>query len=158
MTKDILLAEQGNGGEMAVLGNDLVLTEELLQMAYLALFGGNIEASTTGQELESELRYDWWANGLLYAQAPQKQFNSETERVLQNTVLNSSGRLEIKSAIENDLAFLGNVANVGVEVNIETHDRVEMYIKLTSLANQEEKVLQLLFDNAKNEVIIRKEI
>lgn len=158
MTKDLQLTEFGSGGDVTLLANDLLLTEELLQLAYLALFGGNKEASTKGNELETEERLDWWGNSLLYAQQPNKQMNSSTERILETVVLNSSGRLEIKRAVEKDLAFLSNIAEITVQVSIQTYNRVEIAVKLKRLSNQEEKILQLIFDNALQAVIIDKEI
>nr|WP_299067185.1 hypothetical protein [uncultured Allomuricauda sp.] len=158
MTKDLQLSEFGSGGDVTLAANDLILTEELLQMAYLAMFGGNKEASTKGNELESEERLDWWGNSLLWSQTPQKQMNSYTEQILETVVLNSAGRLEIKRAVEKDLEFLSNIAEVTVEVSILTTDRVEIAVGLKRLSNLEEKNLQLIFDNAVNAVIIEKEI
>lgn len=158
MSKDILLAELGTGGEMVIEANDIVLTESLFQMIYLALFGGNIEASTTGNELPSELRYDWWGNELLFGEVREVQFNSETERVLKETVLNTSGRTIIERAVEYDLQFLNQIADYSVEVSLETYNRVEIMIKLQRLDNQQEKIYQLVYDNAKDEVIVNKEL
>tara|TARA_R110000822_G_scaffold123489_3_gene257897 strand:+ start:7986 stop:8462 length:477 start_codon:yes stop_codon:yes gene_type:complete len=158
MTKDIHLTEFGSGGELSILGNDLVLSEELLQAVYLALFGGNVEASTKGNELETEERLDWWANSLLYPSEKTKQFNSFTENALSNIVLNSAGRIEIQRAVEKDLEFLANIADVNVEVSIATYNRLDIRVQLIKKSNQEEKNLQLVFDNASNEVLIYKEI
>jgi len=158
MTKDLGLTEYGSGGDITLLANDLLLTEELLQMAYVAMFGGNLEANTKGNELETQERLDWWANSLMYAQQPNKQMNSNTERVLDSVVLNSSGRLEIKRAVEKDLDFLSNIAEVTVQVSIETTDRLEIAVQLIRLDNLQEKRLQLIFDNATKSVIIENEI
>lgn len=158
MTKDLQLSEFGSGGDITLVANDLTLTEELLQMAYIAMFGGNKEASTKGNELESEERLDWWGNSLLWSQKPQKQMNSNTEQILENVVLNSAGRLEIIRAVEKDLEFLSNIAEVTVNVSILTTDRLEIAVDLKRLSNLEEKRLQLIFDNAVNAVIIDKEI
>jgi len=158
MTADLHLTELGSGGELVLLGEDLAMAEELLQIAYIALFGGNIEANTRGNEIPGEERQDWWANSLIYPQAPNKQFNSYTERVLGSIVLNSSGRLDIQRAVERDLEILSSIAEVTVNVSIQTYNRVEILIRLRKLSNKEEKQLQLIFDNARNEVIIEKEI
>lgn len=155
-TKDILLFESGDGGEMAIQGNDLVLIETILQQAYIALFGGNVEANTVGDEIPTQERFDYWANSLLWPDSPNKQFNSNTERVLQNTVLNSAGRIEITSAVELDLDYLKLIANFEVEVSILSHNKVQISISLTKKDNLEDKVLILVYDNAKNEVITNK--
>jgi hypothetical protein len=58
------------------------------------------------------------------------QFNSETERVLNTTPLNSSGRLKIEQAIKNDLKFMTDFAEVKVEVKIINVDRIAIGIKI----------------------------
>lgn len=156
ITKDILLYERGDGGEMAILSNDLVLVESFLQQAYIALFGGNVEVNTLGNELTSEQRFDYWANQLIWADNSIKQFNSNTERVLGNVVLNSAGRLKILDAVELDLAYLKSMSDFNVNINILDTNKVEIKIIFTKLSNQEDKVLQLIYDNAKNEVIIQR--
>ncbi|PXX26283.1 hypothetical protein C7967_11545 [Thalassospira sp. 11-3] len=158
MTKDIAISEFGSGGDVAIIGNDLALSEKLLQAIYIALFGGNLEAVTQGNELEGQERNDYWANGLLWSDENNKQFNSVTENTLCNVVLNSSGRLQILSAVEKDLEFLSGIANVDVDVSILTYNRVEISVKISRLDNLQEKQLQMVFDNAKNELITFTEI
>ena len=155
-TKDILLYESGDGGEMAINGNDLVLIETILQQAYIALFGGNVEANTIGDEIPTQERFDYWANSLLWPNSPNKQFNSNTERILQNIVLNSSGRITIKSAVELDLEYLKRIVNFEVNVSILSTNKVEMSVSMRKKDNLEDKVLVLVYDNAKNEVITNK--
>lgn len=158
MTKDIHLYESGSGGELNIVNNDIQLVETLFQQVYLCLFGGNVEASTKGNELSGEVRNDWWGNSLLFSEQPQKQFNSETERVINETVLNSSGRIKIQRAVESDLSFFGNTAKSEVVVTILNHDSVQVFVKLTRLIDQQEINLKIIWDNAKNEVIIQKTI
>ena len=86
-TTDIHLFETGSGGDFAIVNEDLLMGESLYQQIYLALFGGNIEASTKQSYLESEERFDYWGNSLIWNTTKTKQFNSETERIIQNTTL-----------------------------------------------------------------------
>ncbi|HMI03728.1 MAG TPA: hypothetical protein VK541_14690 [Pedobacter sp.] len=155
-TKDILLYESGNGGELAIINNDLALAERLYQQAYLCLFGGNVEADTLGNEIATEIRQDWWANSLLFGDNKAKQFNSETERALNNNALTSTGRLNIQRAVENDLKYFKNVAEFVVGVSLLGRDKVEISIKLTQPKNQQGESLQLIWDNAKKELITDK--
>lgn len=157
-TKDLHIFESGDGGELVVLNGDLVLSETLFQTIYLALFGGNVAASTIGNEIQSEERFDYWGNSLVFPNSPSRQFNSETERTLLEVTTNSIGRLKIKSAVENDLNFLKNIANISVEVVILSLDKIQIGIQLSSIANQSNKQFQFIWDNAKNEVIIDKTI
>jgi len=153
-TKDILLYETGSGGDFAVLNNDLMLSETLYQQIYLALFGGNVEADTKSLYLESEDRFDYWGNSLVWKDSKGKQFNSKTERVLQEVVLNSSGRLKIVNAVNSDLEYMSDVAEFTVDVGILSSNKVSITVSFKEKKNQQNKKLQLIFDNARNEVII----
>ena len=154
--RDIQLYETGNGGDFSIQNRDLSLVETLYQQAYLSLFGGNIEASTKGDELPTQVREDWWANSLQFRENKEKQFNSETEQTLNNTPLNSAGRIEIIRAVENDLKYLKNISDVQVNVLILASNKVKIIIALQVPDNQEDKVLQIIWDNARLEVIIDK--
>jgi len=158
LTKDLLLYESGSGGQIAILNNDLVLNEVLYNQFYLALFGGNYEASTTGNEQNANGRKDYWANSLIFADNPVKQFNSQTERLLDSVVLNSSGRLEIERAVNEDLAYLKTLMNFTVNVSFDGSKKVVILVQFSEKTQQEEKSLQLVFDNAKKELIIERVI
>lgn len=153
-TRDIHIFESGNGGELALLSGDLVLTESLFQIIYISLFGGNVEASTLGNEIESEERFDYWANSLIFGNRPDKQFNSLTERTLSNITLNSSGRLKIQAAVEEDLQFLKKIVDLSVNISILSENKIQITIVLESIPNQSNKQLQFIWDNAKQEIII----
>jgi phage gp46-like protein len=155
-TTDIVLYETGSGGDFALLADDLLMGESLYQNIYLALFGGNIEASTKSGYLTTEQRFDYWGNDLIWKDQKSKQFNSETERVLKNTTLNSQGRIAILTSANNDLAYLKGVVDLSIDVNIKSISRVAIIVTFKEKTNQQDKVLQLIFDNIKNEVIIEK--
>mgnify|MGYP003602008379 CR=1 FL=1 len=147
--RDLLIYETGDGGDLKVLNNDLALTTSLYNQVYLCLFGGNVEASTKGNELENEKRFDWWANDLL-----DLNFNSETERIINTVTLNPSGRLKILQAVKNDLKPIDLVANYTVEVILENVNRFKILINLTEKLNKQEKIIQILWDISKDEVIL----
>lgn len=154
-TKDILLYETGSGGDFSVLNNDLVLGDTLYQQFYLAMFGGNLIASTKQNYLANEERFDYWGNSLIWPTNKSRQFNSETERILQEIVLNSSGRLKVIQAVKNDLAYLSNVINFEAEVNILTQNKISITITFTGKTNQQDKSLKFVVDSSKGEVIIQ---
>lgn len=158
ITKDINLHESGNGGEMAIVSNDLLIGESLFQQVYLALFGGNIEAVTRGDELISEERFDYWANSLFFSETPGKQFNSITEKTINLVALNSQGRLSIINSINEDLSYLTELLNYSIDVQIFEVNKIRIIINFTPKNNQQIRVLQLVYDNAKNELIIEKTI
>lgn len=155
-TKDITIYETGSGGDIAVINNDIALSEALDNQAYLALFGGNVEADTLGNELPSQVRYDWWGNSALLANAVPMQFNSQTERALANNTLNSQGRVNIQRAAEADLAYLATIATVTVTVSVPGVNKVQILVNLQQPGNQQNVQLQVIWDNAKKEVIINK--
>lgn len=158
MSKDLLIYENGTGGELRILSNDLALSETLFSQVYLAFFGGNLEAVTKGNELKKQQRFDYWANSLLFQGKPKKQFNSNLERALSNTVYNSAGRIEIENAAKKDLEVLSGVVNTGISVAVQSENRLKITILLTGLQNGEESQLQFIWNNAKQEIIIQENI
>ena len=155
-TTDIVLYETGSGGDFYLVNDDLLMGESLYQNIYLALFGGNIEANTKSAYLDNEQRFDYWGNSLIWNDQKTKQFNSDTERTLRNVALNSQGRVSILQSVNNDLAYLKGVVEFTADVLIKSISRVAIIITLKEKTNQQDKVLQLIFDNIKNEVIIEK--
>ena len=157
-TNDIHIFESGDGGEMKVSNGDLVLSNSLFQSIYITLFGGNIEASTLGNENDSEQRFDWWANDLIFKDNKTKQFNSETERCLNRTVLDSRGRLKIKSAVESDLSGISNISNFEVDVIIVSLNRVKINIFCSNPSDDDNTIVTFLWDGARDELIFNTKI
>lgn len=157
MSRDILLYENGSGGEMRIISNDLALTESLYTQVYLAFFGGNLETVTKGNEIKGQERFDYWANELLFQGKPKKQFNSYLERALSETVYNSSGRIAIENASKKDLEVLSGVVNSKVSVSIVNEHKLNISVSLTGLNGVESEV-QFLWNNAKQEVIIEEQL
>lgn len=155
-TTDIALYETGSGGDFEIVNNDLLMGETLYQQIYLALFGGNPQASTKQSYLATEDRFDYWGNSLIWKDVKTKQFNSQTEKTLLTTALNSSGRLTIIQAITQDLEYLKAIIDLNIEVELLTTNKLKITVSFSGKANQQDRVLQLVFDNAKNEVIIEK--
>lgn len=131
---DFALLETGNGGDLLLQGSDLVVVEGIQNMPYLAMFGGNIEQDTKNKVTE-EQSFDWWGNNLLMPNNQSIQFNSITERVINNTPLTSQGRVTIENAIKTDLKFLQDLgAEVSVSVSITATDRIDVNIKINQPA------------------------
>lgn len=158
ITTDILLYESGDGGEFSIQSGDLALTESLFNQVYLALFGGNVASNTKREYLPTEERFDYWANSLIWVNEPIKQFNSNTERVLQEVALNSSGRLAILQAVNDDLQYLNSLLDFAAESEIISVNKIRIIVNFTAKGNQQDRVLQLVYDNAKNEIIIEQTI
>jgi len=154
-TKDINLFEGGSGGEMRILNSDLLLTETIYQTIYLALYGGNVEQSTTSEETDLEENFDYWGNQLFYSNNPDKWFNSQTERTLSTVSLNGEGRKLIEDAVNADLQFLNNVVNFEVDVSISSNNRAEISIFISEFQNQANRQLKMVWENSRNELIIQ---
>ena len=150
---DLTIYESGDGGELKLKKNDLETTNSFFNMAFLAMFGGNVEAITTGNELESEQRFDWWGNTYLMPNNPSIQFNYLTEKTLIETSIDSEGRNTILEAVKKDLSFFSNFGDVTVEVFLISVDRVRIDIKILEKSNQENKNFQFIWDSSKNELI-----
>jgi len=153
-----MIFESGDGGEFAIQDGDLAMSETLFTQFYLAWFGGNVEGNTKSNVLINEERVDYWGNTLFWKETPSVQFNSNLERVLSGVVLNSAGRLEILQAAKDDIAYLSDVLTATVDVQLLGVDQVRISVKTIPKDNQQEKVLQLVYDNAKQELIIEKTI
>lgn len=152
-TKDLGIFENGSGGEITIQNNDLLLSDQLYMQAYLACFGGNVEANTKGNEQPGQLRNDWWGNSYLFGTTPSKQFNSETERALRENPLTSQGRVNIIRAVQNDLKYLSSIATVVVDASVLSSSKIMITISLTEPTNNQTTLLQVIWDNAKNELI-----
>lgn len=157
-TKDISIYESGDGGELAIIADDLLLGESFFNQIYLSLFGGNYDQSTKQSYLPTEEREDWWGNSLLFSEDTISQFNSETERALNEYPLNNLGRLRLIEAVSNDLKHLNDIANIEVDVNFFNDNKVKIIINFSAKANDEEKTMTLIYSNVSNEVIIEKTI
>ena len=155
---DLALQETGNGGDIQLKGNDLVITDSIFNQIYMGLFGGNPEASTTGEELTTEQRRDWWGNNLLLQDLPDIQQNSTLERTLNEVALNSSGRLQIEEAAKKDLEFLKEIAEITVETKIFDVDKIEIIIFAKETENIEPQIFIFIWDATKQELIENKVI
>jgi phage gp46-like protein len=129
MSLDLAIVETGNGGDLQLNGNDLAIVTSLENQPYLAMFGGNLEASTDPNNIEL-ISGDWWGNDLLFPNQPDLQMNSLTERVLNQVNLNSLGISLIENAIKQDLKFLQPQAQMTVSVQLISDDRLDVKIRM----------------------------
>lgn len=150
---DIMIFENGNGGEFSLENGDLVTTEGLTNQPYLAHFGGNIEASTTGEETEGVERLDWYGNAF-FANDEAAQLNSELERALANTEVSSKGRIELERAAAEDLEYLNEYADVETAVAVISDNKITVSDKLTEPDN--ENKYTFIWEATKNELIEQK--
>jgi len=153
---DVIIYENGNGGDVQLKGNDLATTDGFTNMPYLAWFGGNPGSITTGNEIEDEQRFDWWGNNLLLENQQEIQFNSFLENILNNTTIDSEARASIQNFATKDLDFILTFASVDVSVSIISDDRISIEAKLTKPGNLDVKTFQYLWDATNQELIEEK--
>lgn len=142
MAFDLAILETGNGGDLIILGSDLLVVDGIENMPYLGMFGGNVEQTTT--TIRPKDSKDWWGNDLLMKSNQSIQFNSITEKILNTTSLTSAGRIVIENAIKKDLEFLSPQATIKVTVTIEATDRININIQV-AIEDGEVKVIVLNF-------------
>lgn len=107
---------------------DIELEGGLFTSVYLSHFGGNVEASTTGNEKQGELREDWFGNQL-FKNEPVLQMNSSLERALNELEITSGNLLRISDYSVSDLSWMLEAAiasKVESEAFITGIDRVEV--------------------------------
>lgn len=126
---DIAIKETGNGGDVVLRGADLALVYSIENEVYLATFGGNREQDTPAVVTE-EQSFDCWFNNLLYKGDSKLQFNSKTERQMDNVALTSEGRTKIEDAIKEDIKYLQDAgAVISVKVVIKSDDWIQTKIE-----------------------------
>jgi phage gp46-like protein len=145
---DLLINETGNGGDIVKNGNDLALVFSFENMIYLAMFGGNKEA-VTRPRLATEQATDYFANSLLFPNDSSIQFNSLTEKALDETPLTSSGRLLIENEIKKDLQFMQAFAEVTVKTSIPATDTIIINVKVKEPDNLQEREFIYIWQQGK---------
>lgn len=140
MSFDLKIIETGNGGDFVNLGNDLEVTDTIYTMVYLSLFGGNVEESTVDGFVNPQ-SFDYWANKLMFGDDPSQQFNSETERTLNNTALDSSAIDKITDAVLSDLMYLKKLFKISVKVSLPYINHVKIEITFEGIENSNQYVV-----------------
>lgn len=141
---DLQVIETFNGGDLLKKGNDLAMVFGFQNMVYLALFGGNKGYATPQSRNAGEQNFDYWANSLLFT--PKTQFNSLTESALDKVALNSAGRILIQEAVNKDLEFMREFAEVTVTVSIVSDDVLNINIKVLQPDNLQSEEFVFIWD------------
>lgn len=128
MIWDVAIIETRNGGDLTLNGNDLGVVNSIENALYLSWFGGNVGASTKTPRVAGEQDFSYWGN--FFIQNPDAQFNSLTERTLNNTPLTSAGRIVIENAMKKDLSALAKNNSITVSVSIVSTDRINVALKV----------------------------
>lgn len=145
------LFEDGNGGQLVLRNNEIVQTRSLATLAYILMFGGNIESETQKENSPGELKFDWWGND------PNKPsstwINSRTERVLRGVDISSSSRFTIQRAVESDVKSLNKYGEVSVIVSFVSLNKISIEITISEPNIKKDNRLTLVWDATRNEII-----
>lgn len=148
---NISLFEDGNGGQMVLKNNEIIQTSSLATLAYIAMFGGNVEAETQKENAPGELKFDWWGND------PTKPsttwINSQTERVLRGIEISSSSLFTIQQAVENDVKSLEEFGDITVVVTFPGLNKVQIVITISEPSIKKNTRLSLVWDATRSEII-----
>lgn len=145
------LYEDGNGGQLVLRNNEIIQSSSLATLAYIAMFGGNIEAETQKENAPGELKFDWWGND---SNKPSTTWiNSQTERTLRGIDLSSSSLFAIQQAVENDVKQLDEFGDVIVDVTFPGLNKIKIVITITEPSIKKNTRLSLVWDATRNEII-----
>lgn len=148
---DLSIEDTTRGGDFEFYRSDFVLTAGLRNNVYLSLFGGNIEQSSNKEFRTGEERFDWWGNQLFFEGDLDRQFNSETEKTLTEVAVDSAGRSVIEAAVLRDLQSLNSVADIEVEVTLESIDRIKIKISVIERTTDVATEFEYLWDAARED-------
>jgi hypothetical protein len=150
---DLLIKENGNGGDLVRLKNDLSVIDGLQNMPYLALFGGNLGQNTPVLREKNVQMFDFWANSLLFSENKAVQFNSLTEKALISNPLTSFGLSQIQNAVNSDLEFMRAFCKIKVVVELVSDDRVSITIYVQEPENETNLDFIFIWDATKMELV-----
>lgn len=151
---DIMIYENGNGGDINLKNQDIEMVKGLTNQIYLALFSGNVEQITEEQSAFDTERFDYWGNNYLQKE---QQYNSHFEKALAQTVLTSAGLIALENAAKKDLSYFGKYAEISVKGYIADKDRLEMYVEVKQKDIQNDKI-KFIWDGTRKEIIEFKKI
>lgn len=142
---EIRLSETLDGGDFVLkevedetgLFHDLELDGGLETTIYLSHYGGNVEASTTGNEQPGVLRKDWYGNDFV-SEDPDRRANSELERALFQLPISSGNLLKYEDAAKADLKWLVD-NRIAASVESEAAITAPESVKITDTVEQPEE-------------------
>lgn len=149
---DLEIIETGNGGDLILKGNDLSQILGFENMIYLGLFGGNLAQSTPTTRPSGQQGLDWWGNALLMPNLPSQQFNSQTERTLNSVALTSGNLITIQNAVNADLEFMQDFAEITVTVTIIGVNKIRISISIQEPDNLSSQQFIFIWDGTKQDL------
>jgi len=143
--------EDGNGGSLLLRSYEIVQTNSLAILAYLLMFGGNVNEITKKENSPAELSIDWWGNKKIDNSS--KWINSETEKFIRGIALTSRNRSLIEQTVKRDVKSLEEFGKITVDVTYPELNRLKILITIKEPSAKNSTSLALVWDSTKNEVI-----
>ena len=143
--------EDGNGGQLLLKNNNIAQTSSIYTLAYLKMFGGNIEASTVKNNVVGAIRNDWWGNDV--NENSSEWINSETERTLKGIALTTKNIYRIQQAVKKDLKSLEEFGAIEISITYPDINRVSIEILIKEPERKDNNRLIVIWDNTKNEIV-----
>lgn len=143
--------EDGNGGQLLLKSNEIAQTGSLATLAYLLMFGGNVEAETEKENKPGELKDDWWGNDSRLSS--DTWINSKTEKVLRGITTTSSSIIKIQSSIKSDLKQLEQFGEITIGVTFPNINRIAINITISEPNKKQDSRLTLVWDASRSEII-----
>ena len=119
MIQDITIYENFDGGDLAIINNDLATNNGFSNLIYLALFGGNVN-----QEIE------WWGNSEL-----DLEFNSEFEQALKTQPLTIAGLERLEKIAISDLEELKQYGELTVVAELLGLNKLKLSVTIENTKN-----------------------
>lgn len=127
----------------------ILLDNSLNTICYISLFGGNLEGNTkVDRKPRGALYLDFWGN-VDYLNDETQQFNSQFEKTLAHTPINSGNMIKFESAAEVDLEFLVQlqlVESVVAEATILNPGELKIDLNIKQPSQSEPETISFLWD------------
>ncbi len=122
---DVRLFQTDNDGDISITDGLVQMGGGLETSAYLSLFGGDEEGA------------NWWAN--ISEPDPVKEYNSETQKILNTVVPTSGNLLRVEDAANKDLKWMlaeKVASSITVAVSIPAIGRVKLVIDIEAIGSE----------------------
>lgn len=144
-----MIYEFGTGGDINLKNEDVETVQGITNQVYLALFGGNIEESTSLVSESQNEKNDWFGNFYLDTE---HQFNSTFERTINKIALTSGGISTLIDAAKTDLKYLQGYADIEISGLIPSLNKFELIVQLTE-PNKKSTKITFIWDGTRKEII-----
>lgn len=149
--ENYLIYEDGNGGQLSLKNGEIESTDSIFMLAYLNMFGGNIESSTQKENIPGALNNDWWGNDK--TENSSTWINSETERTLKGLALTGANLAKIRESVKRDNKGLEQYGTVDIFVSYPAINQVKILITITEPTLKNSNSLKVIWDATKSEII-----